>query len=68
MRSILLILLVANMALFAWWQGWLAGWPERGAGVPTELHAERLSVVPIDRLGGPPLRAVPRALPGPTPD
>lgn len=68
MRSILLTLLIANMALFAWWQGWLAGWPARGAGVPAELHAERLIVVPIDRLGGPPLRSVPRALPGPNPD
>lgn len=56
MRWLIGLLLVANLAMFAWWQGWLGGGVEPP---PAEANAERLRVVPLDRLGGAPSRSVP---------
>lgn len=47
-----MLLLLANVAVFGWWQGWLPGSSGRGVAVPPEVQADRVRVVPIDRLGG----------------
>lgn len=49
MRWVLGLLLIANLAMFAWWQGWGGS---RNQQAPVEINPEQLRVVPIDRLGG----------------
>ena len=48
MRWILLILVVANVALFGWWHRWFSHESE-----PREIQSQRLRVVPLERLGNP---------------
>jgi hypothetical protein len=65
MRPLLILLLAANLLMFAWVQGWL----DRVSGAPAlpeQVHPERLRVVPIDRLGDPP-SPVPPPAPSPVP-
>lgn len=52
MRWILVVLLLANVVTLGWWQGWLPGSSGRGVAAPAEVQADRVRVVPIDRLGG----------------
>lgn len=65
MRALLLILVLANGLMFAWWQGWL----ERGPmAALVEQSPERIRVVPIERLGAPAATSVPPvASPEPAP-
>jgi hypothetical protein len=58
MRWLLGLLLVANLAMFGWWQGWFGG---RNPAPPAEANPVLLRVVPIDRLGGPFSGSVPPA-------
>lgn len=58
MRWVLGLLLVANLAMFGWWQGWFGG---RNPAPPAEASPALLRVVPIDRLGGPFSGSVPPA-------
>lgn len=57
MRGVLLLLVLANVVLFFWWQGMLAAWipggrdPER---VARQVAAERLTVLPPAGAGVPP--------------
>lgn len=60
MRWILLLLLLANVMMFSWWQGWLPGSSGNGMTVPDEVQADRVRVVPIDRLGGRAQATLPR--------
>jgi len=48
MRWVLVLLVVANLALFAWWQT-NSGAASRA--VPDELAPQRIKVVPVERLG-----------------
>lgn len=69
MRWVLGLLVVANLAMFGWWQGWLGG---RNEVPPAETNPELLRVVPIDRLGAPssgsvPPASLPAALPAAAP-
>ncbi|MFP5460672.1 MAG: hypothetical protein ACLGII_03740 [Gammaproteobacteria bacterium] len=53
MRALLVVLVLANLLAFAWWQGWLAAWsPQAGTADerPAEIAPERLRVVPLERL------------------
>jgi len=60
MRWFLALLVLANLFVFALYQGWLSPWlrsdrePQRLA---EQRNAERLRVVPLDRLGAVPARA-----------
>lgn len=60
MRWLLALLVVVNAFVFAMFQGWLSPWV-RGDREPQRLsdqrNAERLRVVPLERLGGATLRA-----------
>lgn len=56
MRWVLGLLLVANLAMFGWWQGWFGG---RSPVPPAETNPALLRVVPIDRLGAPSSGSVP---------
>lgn len=47
-----MLLLLANVVIFGWWQGWLPGSSGGGVAAPSEVQADRVRVVPIDRLGG----------------
>lgn len=58
MHWVLGLLLVANLAMFGWWQGWFGG---RIPAPPAEANPALLRVVPIDRLGGPFSGSVPPA-------
>ena len=58
MRWVLGLLLLANLAMFGWWQGWFGG---RNPAPPAEANPALLRVVPIDRLGGPFSGSVPPA-------
>ena len=51
MRWILGLLLIANLVMFGWGQGWLDRWGGAMRALPTETMPERLRVVPLDRLG-----------------
>lgn len=64
MRWLLGLLLLANLAMFGWWQGWFGG---RNPAPPAEANPALLRVVPIDRLGGPSSGSVPPAAPHPFP-
>ncbi|HEY5632507.1 MAG TPA: hypothetical protein VIT02_01980 [Burkholderiaceae bacterium] len=53
MRALALVLLCANLAAFAWWQGWLDRWyaPQRDPGrVAAQVAPQKLRVVPLERL------------------
>lgn len=56
MKAIAALLVVANLAAFAWWKGWLDPWLS-GAREPQRLAAqvapEKLTVVPVGRLDRP---------------
>ena len=54
MRWVLMLLLVANLTVFGWWQGWFAD-----REPPQELQPQRLRVVPLGRLGSPSSTPVP---------
>jgi hypothetical protein len=60
MRWVIGLLVVANLAVFAWWQGWV----ERPQPVPREVGRDRVKVVPIERLEGTPGGSLPAAVPG----
>jgi hypothetical protein len=51
MRWVLGLLLVANLAMFAWTQGWFERWSGARRALPAEQSPERLRVVPLERLG-----------------
>lgn len=60
---LLLLLVLGNLAAFAWWQGWIASWgPSSAERVDrsAEIAPERLRVVSGVRLEG----AAPASLPG----
>lgn len=48
MRWVLVLLVLANLVSFAWWQT-RAG--AAGGTVPEEIAPQRIRVVPMDRLG-----------------
>ncbi len=60
MRWLLILLVLANLSLFAWWQGWI----EQPQPVPREVGRDRVRVVPIEKLEGTPTGTVPPASPG----
>ena len=49
MRWVLVLLVVANLALFAWWQ---TGSGAASRAPPDEIEPQRMKVVPVERLGG----------------
>lgn len=66
MRWLLSLLLLTNLFVFAMYQGWLSPWlrSDREAHrLADQRNAERLRVVPIERLGGAPARPVAPAAP-----
>ena len=53
MRTIALVLVLANLVALAWWQGWLDRWyaPQRDlTRVPAQISPGKLRVVPLERL------------------
>lgn len=53
MRTLVLLLVLANLVALAWWQGWLDRWyaPQREpARVAAQVAPEKLRVVPLEQL------------------
>ncbi len=53
MRTLALVLVLANLVALAWWQGWLDRWyaPQREpARVAAQVAPQKLRVVPLEQL------------------
>lgn len=53
MKSLLALLVVANLLAFAWMQDWLPGRSAPAVPPAAELAPERLQVIPIERFALP---------------